>query len=440
MDPFSISVGVLGLIGTIQGLIKMTYTFGKEASEAKKEIRMLCSELFALKGALECAKMNVDISLDATANTGEQMNSQSVFSSKMFGTREFRDMVEATQTLLAELTIRFTKMQERGSSLKTSLKWPFIKDEVEESIRRLERLKFYFVLATTSENLEISKQLHRQMHSLTQILNSQQHQQNRKAQDEFRKSVRCWLAPFNTEPAYRAALATEHPGTGQWFLQGDFSRWLDGHTSTKMLLLKGKPGIGKTTLMSTAIQEYQKKCLEASLAVYYFCSFTDLSSQDPVNLLGSLISQLCDKEHSLWGLVEAAYREAHKGTDLDRLTLSQAQSIFSQACNALPGLTVFLDAINESEQATTILSTIWRLIDENQNLRVIISSTEELFASAFQDTAASLFTVDMKPEEVAVDIKGYVESWLGKHEKLRSLPRRLKNEIRSRLLLSSEGM
>ena len=442
MDPVSLSLSLVGLIASIQQIIAVTYKYGKGVNDAKEEIKCLCSELFALKAALECSQMIVDTSAntDGDSDDDEKAESRLALGSTLIATREFRGMLEATEQLLAELSNRFQKLQRPKRSLGTSLIWPFIKEDIQKDVQRLERLKSYFVLTITTDNRETCRQLYQQFSYLTQALNNQQQQHDQEAREKFRKSVRQWLAPYDPAPSYGVASAADLPGTGQWFLRGAYLQWLGGLTPEKVLLLKGKPGIGKTTLMSAAIREFQAHHPDKGVLAFYFCSFTDLSSQDPVNMLGSLLEQVCAQEPSFWSQIDVCYQKAEKGRERARLTLIEAEALFSKACEDLPALYVFVDAINESEQAAVILSTILNLVEKNSKLHVVMSSTEELFALPSQVVSSNTIIVGMTSGKVAYDISDYVESWLETHERLRRLPLRLKDKIRSKLLSSSEGM
>ncbi len=86
---------------------------------------------------------------------------------------------------------------------------------------------------------------------------------------EEKKVVTEWLAPFDPARIYERSLEVFLEGTGEWFLDGAFARWLDG-TSPPVLWLRAKrkrpvqnlldqslrcnglkiAGAGKTTLLS----------------------------------------------------------------------------------------------------------------------------------------------------------------------------------------------
>ncbi len=56
---------------------------------------------------------------------------------------------------------------------------------------------------------------------------------------EDKKAITEWLAPFDPVRIYERSLEVFLEGTGEWFLDGAFARWLDG-TSPPVLWLRAK--------------------------------------------------------------------------------------------------------------------------------------------------------------------------------------------------------
>ena len=150
MDPASI----IGLTAAIQQILTSVYQFGHGVVESKKEINQLCSELLALKAALEHVHINLSFSRD----TGSGMPSVAspLLSSQNLSTPEFTAMVSSAEAILKELLAR---LKTKSGMFKTSLQrltWPLIKDDVMRYVERLHRLTSWFVLATTSDNMSVS--------------------------------------------------------------------------------------------------------------------------------------------------------------------------------------------------------------------------------------------------------------------------------------------
>ncbi len=440
MDPLSVAASLSGLVLAITQLTSAIYNYGKEVKGAKAEISQLCSDLFALKGALEHMRLNLETSIDIDDDEKQTIAP----STSLVRTAEFNDMLSTTDTFIKSLSKSFNKSSGWRQALKTSLAWPLKKDEIQNELQRLERIKSYFVLANTTDNLELTKQVYIKVHSIASAVDGQQQQQKRKAEEKFRQSVIEWLAPYNPTALYRAALSSKQPGTGKWFIDGPLRNWLSDHSSEQVLLLRGKSGTGKTTLISASYDKTNTLDSDSDhrATAYFFCSFTDLSSQEPVNLFGSLLVQLCSFEPNLWAAVDHHFpgKQRQSSSTPIQLNLVEIQALFEQTCKALPNVLIFIDAVNESKQPALILSTLWKLIQSLPHLRVVLSSTEELFASPLDSPMPSHRTIRMTPNMVDEDIRDYVESWLAHHDRLRSLPPRLKHDIRSKLVSESNGV
>ena len=77
----------IGLTAAIQQLLTTVYQFGQGVREAKAEINPLCSELLALKAALDHVQLNLNAGL--TGSFGAAEDAQLTLSSSNFSTSEF---------------------------------------------------------------------------------------------------------------------------------------------------------------------------------------------------------------------------------------------------------------------------------------------------------------------------------------------------------------
>jgi hypothetical protein len=147
MDPASI----IGLTAAIQQILVAVYNVADGVRESKDEINQLCSELLALKAALDHVQMN--LSLSSGDRIGGSDIASSLLTSPNLSTFEFKEMIASAETIVKEL---LTRLDKKSNALKASLqrlKWPFIKDDVKRYVERLHRLTSWFVLATTSDNM-----------------------------------------------------------------------------------------------------------------------------------------------------------------------------------------------------------------------------------------------------------------------------------------------
>ena len=147
MDPVSICATIAGLAVAIEQIVAAIYQYGKGVKDSRKEISQLCSELFALKGALEHVRLNLQ---DAGASS---TSAPASLFSPIIGTKEFINMLDTTKSALADLSRRLEKPHGRVTIALNRLTWPLKKDDIRNETQRLDRLKLYFILATTTDNL-----------------------------------------------------------------------------------------------------------------------------------------------------------------------------------------------------------------------------------------------------------------------------------------------
>ena len=146
MDPLSI----IGLIAAIQQIINSVYSFGQGVRESKTEINQLCSELLALKAALEHVQLN--FSTGATDDAKPVKAAPSPLISEPLATPECKNMIASAESILKDLLARLKVKPNRLKTALQRLSWPLIKDDVKRYVERLHRLTSWFVLATTSGN------------------------------------------------------------------------------------------------------------------------------------------------------------------------------------------------------------------------------------------------------------------------------------------------
>ena len=177
-------------------------------------------------------------------------------------------------------------------------------------------------------------------------------------------------------------------------------------------------------------------------AAYFFCSFTNFASQDPVKLIGSLLVQLCNDNPTLWTDIDARYRTeiAKRNAFCKSRSLGEVKGMLHNALGKLHNVYILVDALNESSQSVLMLSTLWDLVEQQKGVRLMFSSTEGFFLPPTKQSSPLLKTVPMTSLLVNDDIKVYVEFCLANNDRLSRLPSTLKDKIRSKLLSGADGM
>ncbi|MCJ1391753.1 hypothetical protein MMC18_004618 [Xylographa bjoerkii] len=450
MDP----VTIIGLTAAIQQLLGGLFEFGRAVYNAKREINQLCSELLALKAALEHIQLNLEY--DRSQQAGIAADKQLTLATPMLTSPEFKKMLTMTEATLTELLAKMNLKPGRFRSSLQKLTWP-LKDTT-FYIDRLERLKRWFILVTTSDNVQICKKSYSKLCSIERQLQHQGDLQEQRQNgiggphkilycpltlliEKYRRLVRKWLAPYDPQQSYEKSIGNFQDGTGEWFLNGIFRDWL-AEQGPPIIWLRAKPGAGKTTLLSAAIDRLQlNETLhdnEIGLG-YFFCSFTDQESQDPQNILGSFLAQMYEAHPQLRKDIDARFYEgtgkSHK--EPKKLTINEMEDLMVHFSLQLSGTFLFLDALNETKQSSKILQSLVYLAARGARFRIIMSSTEELGVIL---NSPLIRIVDMKPKDIASDIKEYIKVSLRSNEDLCELPSALKHDIQAILERKAHGM
>ena len=108
--------------------------------------------------------------------------------------------------------------------------------------------------------------------------------------------------------------------------------------------------------------------------VYFYCSFDNIASQEPVSILGSFVAQLSDPFPEILNDLKDSYEQLLI-PDIE----TQIELILKHTAS-LQKLFVLVDALNESYQAEAALEALLELGKRASNIRVLVSSTTWLLA------------------------------------------------------------
>ncbi len=81
---------------------------------------------------------------------------------------------------------------------------------------------------------------------------------------------------------------------------------------------------------------------------YFFCAFNDAASQEPVNILGSLLATLSHGEPELLLGFESQCRQLKQSHSRDGPKLEDIEDRLRQCFRGFSNIYLFVDALNES--------------------------------------------------------------------------------------------
>ncbi|KAF5574265.1 ZDHHC-type palmitoyltransferase 6 [Fusarium pseudoanthophilum] len=403
VDPISI----IGLVAQVSHLIQRAYNYGKAVHDAQNDMRKLYTELLALKGVLEQLE-ELDIA-SAEPHIADLKRST-----------EFRKTLTLTSELLGRLTENLNKKQSSSRRVNAFL-WPWVKDDVKADIQDLERVKTWFIVMMMAES---STQM--------EVLMVESH--------EKREKIREWIQPINPKQLHAKAIRKMMTGTGSWLLDGDFKTWMDGGAdSPRFLWLRGRSGSGKTTLHAAAVEKLKPVQQEDPKVgqAYFYCSFDDKESQQPLSILGSILYQLSEQHPEALESIDKLRKSG------DILEGSALLRLISEHLSHFKRFYVSVDAINESSRCMEAFEMLLHLVADNPNVRLFItaiSSCSHWLDDLQLEEPPKMVEVDMGTGDCDRDIDFYITTRISEERLLNRLGDGTKLQLREKVLGNAKGM
>ncbi|RKL31567.1 hypothetical protein BFJ72_g10971 [Fusarium proliferatum] len=422
VDPISI----IGLVGQISDLIQRAYNYGKAVHDAQSDMRKLYKELLGLKGALEQLE-KLDIA-SAEPHVADLIRS-----------KEFRKTLSSTSELVGRLVENLSKKQTSSRRMNAFL-WPWVKDDVKADIQDLERVKTWFIVMLMAENSTQMKVLVLESHEILNIAREGQARGKLKDKEEKREKTREWIQPFSPKQLHDKAIKKRMEDTGSWFLDGDFKTWMNGGAGTpRILWLRGKSGSGKTTLHAAAVDQL-KSHQDGNPKIgsaFFYCSFDDRESQQPLNILGSILYQLSEQHP------EALERIDQLRKSGEVLGESALLNLISEHMLNFDRFYISVDAINESFSCVEVFETLLQIVTNSPNVQLFmtaISSCSHWLEDLQLEQPPEMIEVDMGIGDVDRDIDFYITRRISEERLLRRLSNDTKLELREKILGNARGM
>ena len=164
------------------------------------------------------------------------------------------------------------------------------------------------------------------------------------------------LAKHNFKGKIKGKLEFFHPGTREWLLQR-VDQFVEDEKS-RILFLTGGPGFGKSVFAAKVCHDFKEK---KKLAACHFCDFSSSNLRDPMIMLQSLASQMCENTVGFKEKLLDQLKRPHKIHNLKDAFQIYLQNPLDEMELEDPILLV-IDALDES--AADNKSEIMDLIDD----------------------------------------------------------------------------
>ena len=207
--------------------------------------------------------------------------------------------------------------------------------------------------------------------------------------------------------------------TCQWvFRDQRYRHWLE-RTSSSLLWIHGDPGLGKSFLASSIIEELSQNQNIDPLpqVIYFYCKYSDEQKSTLVSVLRSMLLQLFESKSNnmvIWNELD----RLRKGTILDHATAESLPSLiqaFSETAAQFPTLHCVIDGLDELNEPVELVKL---LLELQQTLEivfsvVIVSRKEEAIMEAFRK-ACGVIMLPMRVEDIQPDVSQYIQMRLAK--------------------------
>ncbi|KAH8786249.1 hypothetical protein BGZ57DRAFT_818295, partial [Hyaloscypha finlandica] len=435
LDGLSFVASIAGLVSLADLVVTKGYRYLKSVKNCEEDVRSLIVEADVLCGVLS----RLAKSLQENAEGDEASLELALESDYVY---ECQKTLRQINRILVDFDI-FNRLS------RTDLKWPLSKSKTTELIERLERHKSTCIMALAADEMSALVQVLGQQKITNQQLAEIMHEQ-RKA-DELRltqefgeetKKILNWLSPVDPVQNHQAARKIYQKGTCRWLIDSpEFIQWIK--TKNSAIWLYGIPGAGKTILSSLVIEEVFS--LQDNGVTFYYCDYKNAASQEPTNILGSLVRQLALQEALVLTKVKDFYNSHHPAKrPSSRPTEQDLGLLLQNISNSFAEVTIILDGLDECgsspgierSELVRILST---LHDEHAgSIRIAIASRQE---RDIEECFGEFTKVPIAA--MSLDLELYVACEVERRTKtgrLRIRDSALKGEVIQALINGADGM
>ncbi|KAH7323578.1 hypothetical protein BKA65DRAFT_71178 [Rhexocercosporidium sp. MPI-PUGE-AT-0058] len=441
MDPLSITASIIAVSQAANAIVAICYDFRaamKDAPTALSRITSSVNDLRMVLSRLEQFSNNIE--LGSTGTEAAEYSALRELCGNGGGLKQcLDDLISLEDKLVPASWAGETGSRRRA--LIQSVGWHFKEKDVEKTMRILDGHKSTLQMAILVDQMGSIAYMSKAIRVVDQNTKTIHQKLQDASLNERERSIFRWLSPVNASSIHEAALLAHQKGTNEWFLSSKkFKDWIESDCS--ILWISGFPGSGKTILMSTVIQFLQRLRSEepGAIVAYFYCDFRTPEARDALNLLGSIISQICLSLGSFPAELEDAF-DSKKTTASSYSKQSGLETLF----NILHSLTstyqviIVVDALDECEGSFDILRILKRLVHTAIDLKILFSSRDEVDIRE-QMTEYPRLRLEDVSTHLALDIDRYVDFRLTYDSNFRWLKPSFKQDIQKTLSSKAKGM
>ena len=438
MDPLSVAASIAGLVSLGDTIFRKLYHYVKDVKSAEKDVRVLKNEIAELNGVLHNVYL---IAEDLESSHAQDYSVRPGHVNACLATL-YRLEADINKMGLGNKTTLRTKMQK--------LTWPSKVVDLKQFISEIREHRNNLNFALSADSMTallrcLSKQdeLLQGINDVEAKLREQADIETRIAVDKERQSILDSFLFVNPQEIFQTNLRLRHPTTGFWLIENDkFTSWLRG--SDNHLWLSGIPGAGKTVLSSLVIQRCLDQASQQRAVAFFYCDYRDKKSQDMVNVLGTLASQLARQNEQCFQLLQAYASTLKPTSQLPRNPeVEELIKLFKEMANAFEDVRIIVDGLDEcgdGDGAADVSRTLKSLVNGHDIISLCCISRDEMdIREAFPQSFCNHIEIAAHSR----DLEHYVRSEIEERTRTRRLrvkSNNLKDEIINQLVKRANGM
>ncbi|KAK8223654.1 hypothetical protein HDK90DRAFT_97662 [Phyllosticta capitalensis] len=430
MDPLSVIASCIGICDGLSKVGSLARKYIHSDEKTAQELRRLVAKLSRYKGIIEGIQFQAEFDKDSAE--------------RLKALAHVDGPLQTCNAATQKLETRLSNLPHRVVFGKVVF-GKVVDDETAQYLQMFDDTLPILQFALDADQRIINSKVLEYVKSIGQQLQMTMARQQTHDESSATQQLMAWLTEMDPTRTYRDCLNGKSTTSGRWFLCGEFESWLKRPTTDRKLLwLRGVSGMGKTTLVSFAI-DFLKRELHFSprngqVVACFYCSSAVTDTQSATVMTRSIIRQLCDQIPQARAIVHALRERLRdepgpQGRDPPLRDLEKALwEICALACHVV----LVLDAPNESEQSELLIEVLDRCRSSTSNVKILVSSTPALDLFHRIDEK-SIEVVDMPASSVDADIADYISLVMGTEKRLQRLPWTVKHKVQRTIAAKSKG-
>lgn len=170
---------------------------------------------------------------------------------------------------------------------------------------------------------------------------------------------------------------------------------------------------------------------------YFYCSFKEAHTQEPVRILGSIAAQFAKHEPSLLEMFRPIYESSRGLSHQPPIDLAEMERLLCQHISSLKTAYILVDAVNESQCMVDIIDLLCRMMCRCENLQVLLSTT--VAPPPYEYRPSLIKLILLQPSDNQKDIDALVDHTIQSHRSFARLETQLKLDTREALVSGANG-